>query len=88
MINKDSLVFTCSRQMPDNNDFIFNVHIEDYSDLGKYIHADFMLPSFTLVESSGFSPEEIDELKAYCKENYSLLFSMSMEETQKPLNSD
>lgn len=88
MINKDSLVFICSRQMPENNDFVFNVHIEDYSDLEKYIYADIMLPSFSLVESSGFSPEEIDELKSYCKENYSLLYSMSIEESKKPLNPD
>lgn len=88
MIKIDSLVFTCSRQMPENNDFVFNVHIEDYSDLEKYIYADIMLPSYSVAGSLGFSPEDIEELKSYCKENYSLLYSMSVEETKKPLNPD
>lgn len=87
MINKDKLVFTCSKQMPGENGFVFNVHIEDYSNLEKYIHADILLPSYTVSEYEGFTPEDIEELNAYCNDHYEQLYALSVEEGSKILDS-
>ena len=80
MVNVNSLVISCSKQMEIDNRQVFNVHIEDYTDLTKYIFADILLPDYTVTDSAEMSESDLDYLKKYCKEHYDALLALSIQE--------
>lgn len=79
MIDTNTLVITCSKQMIVDGKNVFNVHVEDYSDLSKYIFADILLPGYEIIDSNLLDDEELEQIVCFCKEHYDALLSMSKE---------